>query len=187
MKAVGRNYARFEFILSFTLREVFIIRYSLFIIHYSVVSFFHFRSKTLALNVYEGMFILDSGRYARDPEGVAAQVNKLVTDAGGEILVSRQWEERRLAYPIKGQRKGLYWLMYFRLDSANLADLNRQFSLYDVNIRNLFIKIDPRIVDELVKHAEVGPAAFQDRQLPETEDEEINVEDYEDDEEEDEE
>jgi len=138
----------------------------------------------LALNVYEGMFILDSGRYARDPEGVAAQVNKLVTDAGGEILVSRQWEERRLAYPIKGQRKGLYWLMYFRLDSPQLAELNRQFDLYDANIRNLFIKIDPRIVDELVKHAEAGPAAMADRQLPDLEeDEEGTEEDYEEDEE----
>ena len=138
----------------------------------------------MALNVYEGMFILDSGRYARDPEGVAAQVNKLITDAGGEILVSRQWEERRLAYPIKGQRKGLYWLTYFRLDSANVDDLKRQFSLYDACIRSGVFKVDPRIVDELVKHAEAGPAAFQDRQLPETEDEETNVEDYEEEDEE---
>lgn len=139
----------------------------------------------MALNVYDGLFILDSGRYARDPEGVAAQVNKLVTDAGGEILVSRQWEERRLAYPIKGQRKGLYWLMYFRLDSANVAELKHQFRLYDVCIRDNIIKIaDPRIVDELVKHAEVGPAVFQDRQLPETEDEETIVEDYEEEDEE---
>ncbi len=139
----------------------------------------------MALNVYEGMFILDSGRFARDPEGIAAQVNKLVTDAGGEILVSRQWEERRLAYPINGQRKGLYWLMYFRLDSLNLAELNRQFSLFDANIRNLFIKIDPRIVDELVKHAEAGPAAMQDRQLPELDDDEEempSVDEYEDEE-----
>ena len=45
----------------------------------------------MALNVYEGMFILDSGRYARDPEGVAAQLYKIVTDAGVEILVSSQW------------------------------------------------------------------------------------------------
>lgn len=138
----------------------------------------------MALNVYDGLFILDSGRYARDPEGVAAQVNKLVTDAGGEILVSRQWEERRLAYPIKGHRKGLYWLMYFRLDSAKVAELKHQFKLYDVCIRDNIIKIeDNRIVDELVKHAEVGPAVFQDRQLPETEDEETIVEDYEEDEE----
>lgn len=138
----------------------------------------------MALNVYEGMFILDSGRFARDPEGIAAQVNKLVTDAGGEILVSRQWEERRLAYPIKGQRKGLYWLMYFRLDSLKLAELNRQFDLFDANIRNLFIKVDPRIVDELVAHAEAGPAAMQDRQLPEIDEdeEEAPAEEFEDEE-----
>ena len=138
----------------------------------------------MALKVYEGMIILDCGRYARDPEGVAAQVNKFVTDAGGEILVSRQWEERRLAYPIKGQRKGLYWLMYFRLDSANVADLKRQIKLYDACIRHEIFTVDPRIVDELVKHAEAGPAAFQDRQLPETEDEETIVEDYEEEDEE---
>ena len=133
----------------------------------------------MALNVYEGMFILDSGRFARDPEGIAAQVDKMVQDAGGEILVSRQREERRLAYPIKGQRKGLYWLMYFRLDSQNLAELNRQFSLFDANIRNLFIKIDPRIVDQLVAHAEAGPAAMAERQLPDIdEDEDGTEEDY---------
>jgi len=138
----------------------------------------------LALNVYEGMFILDSGRFARDPEGIAAQVDKMVQDAGGEILVSRQWEERRLAYPINGQRKGLYWLMYFRLDSLKLAELNRQFSLFDANIRNLFIKIDPRIVDQLVAHAEAGPAAMAERQLPEIdEDEDGTEEDFEGDEE----
>lgn len=75
--------------------------------------------------------------------------------------------------------------MYFRLDSLNLAELNRQFSLFDANIRNLFIKIDPRIVDELVKHAEAGPAAMQDRQLPELDDDEEempSVDEYEDEE-----
>jgi len=42
-------------------------------------------------------------------------------EAGGEILVSRLWEERRLAYSINGQRKGVYWLVYFRLDGNRLA------------------------------------------------------------------
>ena len=134
----------------------------------------------MALNVYEGMFILDSGRFARDPEGISAQLNKLVGEAGGEILVSRLWEERRLAYPIKGQRKGVYWLMYFRLDSLKLVELNRQFDLFDANIRNLLIKIDPRIVDELVEHAIAGPAAMAERQLPEIEeDEEVVEEEFE--------
>ena len=38
----------------------------------------------------------------------------MIEEAGGEMLVSRLWEERRLAYPIEGHRKGTYWLTYFR-------------------------------------------------------------------------
>ena len=47
---------------------------------------------------------------------MSGEIVELIEKAGGEILVSRLWEERRLAYPIKGQRKGTYWLTYFRLD-----------------------------------------------------------------------
>ena len=120
----------------------------------------------MALNVYEGMFILDSGRFSRDPEGIAEQITKLVQDAGGEILVSRFWEERRLAYPVEGQKKGVYWLTYFRTDSQSLAELNRQCTLFDASIRHLFIKIDDRIVESLVQHALAGPTVTQSEERP---------------------
>ncbi len=107
----------------------------------------------MAENVYEGMFILDSNQYGRDPGGVSGQVAKMLEEAGGSVMVSRLWEERRLAFPIKGHRKGTYWLTYFRLDSAELAGVQRQCELNDVILRNLFLKVDPRIVDALVEHA----------------------------------
>ena len=69
----------------------------------------------MADNVYEGMFILDSNRYGHDPEGVSGQIHEMIQKLGGKMLVSRLWEERRLAYPIKAHRKGTYWLTYFRL------------------------------------------------------------------------
>ena len=47
----------------------------------------------------------------------------MIEKLGGEILVSRLWEERRLAYPIKSHRKGTYWLTYFRLDATQLDQL----------------------------------------------------------------
>ena len=72
----------------------------------------------MAAIVYEGMFILDSNRFGRDHETVSGQIPAMIEKLGGEMLVSRLWEERRLAYPIKGQRKGTYWLTYFRLDST---------------------------------------------------------------------
>lgn len=119
-------------------------------------------------NAYEGMFILDSNRYGRDPSGVSSQISDLVTKLGGTMLVSRLWEERRLAYPINGQRKGTYWLTYFRLDSSKLVTLNRECRINDNIIRSLVLKVDPRIVDALVSHAKAGPgeAARRREQAP---------------------
>ena len=120
----------------------------------------------MAETVYEGMFLLDSNRYGRDPEGVAGQVPGMIGEAGGEVLVSRLWEERRLAYPIKGRRKGTYWLTYFRLDGTKLADLRRKAQLNDSVLRVLFVKIDPRIVDALVQHAQGGEAKPAEEKTP---------------------
>ena len=114
----------------------------------------------MSVNVYDGMFILDAGRYSRDPEGVSGHITKVIQEAGGEILVSRLWEERRLAYSINGQRKGVYWLVYFRLDGNRLAAVRQQFQLSESVMRMLFVKVDPRIVDTLVAHALAGPAAL---------------------------
>jgi len=112
----------------------------------------------LAQNVYEGLFILDPNRYGHDPDGVSGQIPALIEKFGGEILVSRLWEERRLAYPIKGQRKGTYWLIYFRLDANQLIDVKNQCLINDNLLRGLFLKVDPRIVDALVDHARSAPA-----------------------------
>ena len=110
----------------------------------------------MAVNVYEGMYILDSNRYARDPAAVSAQIPDMIQKLGGEILASRLWEERRLAYFINGHRKGTYWLTYFKLDSGQLTPLNRQCQLSESILRTLFLKVDPRIADVLVSHALAG-------------------------------
>ena len=81
----------------------------------------------------------------------------MIEKLGGEMLVSRLWEERRLAYPIKGQRKGTYWLTYFRLDASLIGDLRRQCQITDDILRVLFVKVEPRIVDMLVAHAKSAP------------------------------
>lgn len=109
-------------------------------------------------NVYEGLFLFDSNRYGRDPVGVSGQVAEMVRKGGGEMLVSRMWEERRLAYPVKGQRKGTYWLAYFKLESDQLTSLNREARLSESILRHLVLKVDARIVDALVAHAKAGPA-----------------------------
>ncbi len=106
--------------------------------------------------VYEGLFLLDSNRYARDPSGVPAQIGETIKKHGGEMLASRLWSEQKLAYQINGHRKGTYWLTYFKIDSDKLSGINRQFQLNDAVLRNLVLAVDARLVDTLVQHAVQG-------------------------------
>jgi small subunit ribosomal protein S6 len=112
----------------------------------------------LAENVYEGMFILDSNRYSREASATPGMIADLIEKCGGTMLANRLWEERRLAYPIDGHRKGAYWLTYFKLDPLKLAELNRQCQINDAILRTLFLKVDPRISETLVSHALAGSA-----------------------------
>ncbi len=103
--------------------------------------------------VYEGMFILDAGRYGRDPGGVTQQVADLITGNGGTLLAARLWDERKLAYPIKGHKKGVYWLTYFQMPADGLVTLERQCEISDEVLRKLVLRVDERIADALVQHA----------------------------------
>lgn len=106
--------------------------------------------------VYEALFIFDSDQYGRNPEGVSGMVAREVEGRGGEVLVHRLWEERRLAYPINGHRRGTYWLTYFKIGTDQVKDLNRQFQITDNILRFIFVRIEPKLVDALVEYAKTG-------------------------------
>jgi small subunit ribosomal protein S6 len=108
------------------------------------------------IGVYEGLFILDSNAFARDRDGLPRTVNGFIEEAGGQIEVSRLWEERRLAYPIKGQRKGSYWITYFRLPTDKLTELTRQCEIFDSILRQLFIRLPSALVEPILEHARSG-------------------------------
>ena len=114
----------------------------------------------MAEKVYESMFIFNANAYARNPGGASTAIEEIVKSVGGELMASRMWNEQKLAYPIRGQRKGVYWLSYIKLDTQALPKLNRACQLNDMIIRHLVIGIDPRLVDTLVAAAnETKPAA----------------------------
>ncbi len=131
----------------------------------------------MAEHVYETMFILNPNAYAKNPGGAAGIVEDLVKGVGGKILASRLWNEQKLAYPVDGHRKGVYWLTYFELDSLEVPKFNRACQLQDLIIRHLAIKLDPRISETLIAIAKgekvmapVGDIVIAD---DETEEEEV--------------
>ncbi|HLJ93623.1 MAG TPA: 30S ribosomal protein S6 [Gemmataceae bacterium] len=101
-------------------------------------------------NVYECMFLLDTNRVAGDVTAAGQQIRSVLERNQAEILASRPWDERRLAYPVQGHKKGLYFLTYFRMDGKNLLNFERDIALNELILRTLVLRIHPKHVDTLL-------------------------------------
>src|SRR4029078_7438388 len=102
------------------------------------------------------MVIFDPNKYAQNPSGLASTIPDLVAKCGGEELVSRLWQEQKLAYPIGSPKKGAYWLTYFVLHTPKLTEFNRELRINETVVRSMTLKVEPRLVEALVEHAKGG-------------------------------
>jgi small subunit ribosomal protein S6 len=108
----------------------------------------------MAANVYECMFLLDNTKVAGDHAAAAKQLHATLERNHAEVLASRPWkDDGRLAYPVRGQRKGLYYLTYFRTEGKNLATIEHDFSLNEMILRSLVLRIEPKYVELMLKVA----------------------------------
>jgi small subunit ribosomal protein S6 len=101
-------------------------------------------------NVYESLIMLDTSKVAGDLPAAQQQLHTIMERHHAEVLASRPWDERRLAYPIRGQKKALYYLLYFRTEGENIAPIERDFQLNELVLRALMLKIEPKLVDTML-------------------------------------
>jgi small subunit ribosomal protein S6 len=99
---------------------------------------------------YEGMFLLDSNRFAGDPDGTQQAVLGMLERVGATVVASRPWQDGKLCYPINGHRKGLYYLACFQMDGEQVTELNRLGKLNEVVLRQLIIRHPQVIFDAMV-------------------------------------
>ena len=100
---------------------------------------------------YEGMFLLDSNRFANDPDGTANELTGLLERVGATVEMHRPWQEGRLAYEIEGHRKGLHYLVMFRMPSRAVTELTRAVKLSDLIIRHLLITHEKAFFDMMAQ------------------------------------
>jgi len=104
------------------------------------------------------MFLLDTNKVSGDVPGAAQQLHAILEKNHAELLASRPWDERRLAYPIKrggvAHKKGLYYLTYFRAEGKNLAPLEHDLALNEMILRTLVLRIEPKLVDIMLQLAQ---------------------------------
>jgi small subunit ribosomal protein S6 len=89
--------------------------------------------------IYEGMFLLDSGRAAKDWEGTRALVDGVLERYGAKPILRDRWDERKLAYTIKRQKRGTYYLNYFDAPGDAVTQIRRDLTLTEGVIRFLIL------------------------------------------------
>jgi small subunit ribosomal protein S6 len=104
-------------------------------------------SETRTYN-YEAMFVF-SQSVSVDFQGVVDHVKEILTKNGATIIAMKKWDERRFAYEIDKQKRGLYILTYFSCPGPAMLAINRAADLSEKVLRHLLVRADHLTVDEM--------------------------------------
>ncbi|GMV25031.1 MAG: hypothetical protein AMXMBFR58_10620 [Phycisphaerae bacterium] len=97
---------------------------------------------------YEAMFLL-SQAVAADLGGAVEHIKEIISRGHGEILAMRKWDDRRLAYEIDGQKRGVYILVYFKAPNDQLGHIERDCNLSEKVLRVLILRADHLSPEEI--------------------------------------
>lgn len=94
------------------------------------------------MNKYEMMFIVKATMDSENVKATAESIKKLVTDLKGNVVEYKELGEKKLAYPIKKELNGYYFLMQFEANKEVESEINRKAGLDENVLRHLIIKLD---------------------------------------------
>jgi ribosomal protein S6 len=77
----------------------------------------------------------------------------VITRSGGTIVSFGKWDDRRLAYEIKGNKRGVYFLAYFTAPHTVLGEIERLCNQSEKVLRHMVLNAD-HIPSEVVEAAE---------------------------------
>lgn len=102
------------------------------------------------MKTYEAMFLFDPS-FAADAGNPEKEVARLMERASAQIVMNKKWEERKLAYEIKGRKRGSYWLTFFQADPQAITGIERDAQLSEVILRLLVQRADHMTEDDMNK------------------------------------
>src|SRR5690349_2315997 len=83
---------------------------------------------------YEAMFLFGAAA-ASDAEKAIQTARGIIERHNGAVLVAKRWDERKLAYEIRGQKRGLYVITYFTAPGDAVSAIERDVNLSEDVLR----------------------------------------------------
>lgn len=95
-----------------------------------------------------------------DLEKPVNKVEKFITELEGEVISRDDWGKRKLAYPIKKQSFGLYFIYLIELPTGAVNRLEKNLNITDEVIRHLLVKyVEPPVAEEKEEKASKAQAS----------------------------
>ncbi|MFO0831001.1 MAG: 30S ribosomal protein S6 [Phycisphaerales bacterium] len=97
---------------------------------------------------YEAMFLIGQSQTG-DLAAIIQHIDEIMQRGHATVISMKKWDERRLAYEIKGQKRGLYVLVYFRAPGDQLSHIERDCNLSEKILRAIVLRADHLTDDEM--------------------------------------
>jgi small subunit ribosomal protein S6 len=94
------------------------------------------------MDKYEMMFIVKTTLDEATVKKTVDSLSKVITDMKGKLLDTKDMGQRELAYPIKKEISGFYYVFTFEANSEIVNELDRKARINENIIRHLVIKLD---------------------------------------------
>jgi small subunit ribosomal protein S6 len=93
------------------------------------------------VSLYEGLFLMGP-QAGSDLQGALDHIQEILDRAEADTVVLKKWEERKLAYAIRGQKRGVYIIAFFRVAHTKLPNIDRDCNLSEQVVRAMVIRAD---------------------------------------------
>ncbi len=94
------------------------------------------------MNKYEMMFIVKATMEESSVKAAAENVKKLAESLKARVDSFKEMGQKKLAYPIKKEISGYYYVMTMTASKETIKEVNRKMSIDENVIRHLIIKLD---------------------------------------------
>jgi len=91
---------------------------------------------------YEVMFIVKSAQDSDAIKASAESMKEIVSENGGKVVEFNELGEKKLAYPIKKEISGYYYVMIIEANKETINELDRKAFINENILRHLIIKLD---------------------------------------------
>lgn len=94
------------------------------------------------MQLYESIFIIRPSLSDDDTNKLIEKMKGLIEKAGATLLILENWGKKKLAYEIKGERRGTFVYLHFKAAGNVVGELEHSYRLEDSVLKFLTVRLE---------------------------------------------